>query len=151
MTIPEGSTIVDRRLAYTLLRVIIGVNIALHGITRIAMGTDSFAHSLVPMFAKTPLPAWSVYAFGLCLPWAEALTGLLVLAGAASRVAYVLGMLQLAALTFGVALRQDWPTASLQLTYALVYCVLLAGRSYNRYSIDGWIADWNARKVPRMC
>ena len=143
----EDSTTVDRRLAYALLRVILGINIALHGITRIAMGTDAFAHTLMPMFAKTPLPGWSVYAFGLCLPWAEAITGLLVLAGAASRFAYVLGMLQLAALMFGVGLRQDWPTASLQLTYALIYFVLLAGRSYNRYSVDAWLAGRKGRQT----
>jgi thiosulfate dehydrogenase [quinone] large subunit len=136
----EDSTGVDRSLAYALLRLVLGINIAFHGISRIGTGPAAFAHTLLPLFAKTPLPAWSVYAFGLCLPWAEALTGLLLIAGAASRVAYVLGLLQLAALTFGSSLRQDWASAGAQLTYALLYSILLATRGYNRYSVDGWLA-----------
>jgi thiosulfate dehydrogenase [quinone] large subunit len=129
---------VDRSLAYALLRLVLGLNIALHGISRIAAGTAVFAHGLVPMFEKTPLPAWSVYGFGLCLPWAEALTGLLIVFGLASRVAYVMGLLEIAALTFGSSLRQDWNAAGLQLTYALIYAILLAMRAYNRYSVDAW-------------
>jgi thiosulfate dehydrogenase [quinone] large subunit len=136
----EDSASVDRSLAYALLRLVLGVNIAFHGISRIGTGPATFAHTLLTLFARTPLPAWSVYAFGLCLPWAEALTGLLVIAGAASRVAYVLGLLQIAALTFGSALRQDWDSAGLQLIYALLYSILLAMRCYNRYSVDGWFA-----------
>ena len=140
----QASIAVDRSLAYALLRLVLGINIAMHGISRLAMGAASFAHGLVPLFAKTPLPAWSVYAFGLCLPWAEVLTGVLILAGAASRLAYVLGLLEIAALTFGSSLRQDWATTGIQLSYALVYSILLATREYNRYSVDGWMGGRRA-------
>jgi hypothetical protein len=42
--------------AYGLLRVTLGLNICLHGVVRWIKGLYSFAESLVPMFAKNPLP-----------------------------------------------------------------------------------------------
>lgn len=84
----------------------------------------------------TPLPLWSVQLFALCLPWAEALVGLAVLFGVATRLALVVGVLELVLLTFGSTLRQDWDAAGIQLSYALVYAVLLAALEYNVYSID---------------
>jgi thiosulfate dehydrogenase (quinone) large subunit len=60
----------DRNIttAYLLLRVTIGLNILIHGASKILGGTSVFAHSLVPLFQKTPLPIWSVLCFGLALP-----------------------------------------------------------------------------------
>ena len=40
-------------------------------------------------------------------------------------------------LTFGSALRQDWPTVGMQLTYSLVYCALIGGAHFDGYSLDG--------------
>ena len=56
-------------IAYLLLRVTLGVNICVHGISRIIGGPSAFAHSLVTPFQKTLLPAWAVFGFGLVLPW----------------------------------------------------------------------------------
>ena len=50
----------------------IGVNLAVHGVSRLLAGPRTFATSLVTMFHATPLPGWSVLAFGLALPWVEA-------------------------------------------------------------------------------
>jgi thiosulfate dehydrogenase [quinone] large subunit len=131
-----GDLGLDRDLAYAGLRVILGLNIALHGITRVVAGPSAFAAGLVVAFAHTALPAWAVRDFALALPWAEAVVGSMVLFGAASRFAYVFGMVEIALLTLGSTLRQDWNAAGLQLTYALIYAVLLAMRSCNRFSID---------------
>ena len=133
----EINTLQDQCIAYALLRFVLGLNIAVHGISRLYTGAPAFAHAMVSMFAHTPLPSWSVYAFGMALPWVEAATGTCVLFGVASRWAYVFGLLEIAALTFGTTLRQDWESAGLQLTYALIYAGLLATRKYNRISIDG--------------
>jgi thiosulfate dehydrogenase [quinone] large subunit len=134
----NADTVRDRSLAYFLLRFVLGLNIAVHGISRLYAGPSTFAHALVPMFSQTPLPSTAVYAFGVCLPWAEAIVGIFVLLGACSRWAYVIGLLEIAALTFGSTLRQDWESAGLQLIYALLYAILLATRDYNGLSIDGW-------------
>jgi thiosulfate dehydrogenase (quinone) large subunit len=136
----ESERTTDKQLAYALLRLILGMNIAVHGLSRIYTGVKPFAEGMVPLFAKTPLPPTSVYFYAASLPFAEAIIGLFVLFGVASRYAYVAGSLLILSLTFGSTLRQDWESAGLQLIYALLYAILLATREYNRFSIDGWKA-----------
>jgi thiosulfate dehydrogenase [quinone] large subunit len=126
----------DAALAVLLLRLLLGVNLAMHGISRLLHGPGAFAHSLLPMFHATFLPGWALMVFGYGLPWAEALTGVLLLAGFAVRFACVFGLLQLLALTFGSALRQDWSAAGIQLGFGFIYAVLLALRELDRFSLD---------------
>lgn len=133
----------DGAYAYLLLRLTIGLNICIHGISRLLAGPASFAHSLVSSFQKTPLPAWSILAFGLSLPWLETILGLLLLLGLRTRVALIAGSLLLMVLTFGSTLRQDWESAGLQLIYASVYAALLALRSRNVYSLDALLRSTN--------
>ena len=130
----------DFSLAYALLRATLGVNIAMHGISRILAGTGVFTAELEKQFAASPLPHFAVRAFGSALPWAEASIGLLILAGAATRLALVAGGLLLLVLTFGSSLHQDWEIAGLQLIYAIVYSLLIAFRKYNLLSLDRVIA-----------
>jgi thiosulfate dehydrogenase [quinone] large subunit len=123
-------------LPYALLRIALGLNICLHGVVRWAAGLRNFAGSLLPMFQKTPLPAWSVYSFGYVLPIVEALVGACVLFGFQTKRALISGSVLMLVLTFGSTLRQDWPTVGIQLMYSLVYSLLLAGTPVNYYSID---------------
>lgn len=138
MTVPDeiANAQSDRRIAYALLRAIIGVNLAVHGITRLLAGPHAFAASLLNMFHAL-LPSWSVAAFGFALPWIEAVLGLLILFGLATRYALIAASITILALTFGSTLRQDWESAGLQLIYAAIYAALLAFRSENAYSLDG--------------
>lgn len=126
----------DPALAFLLLRLTLGLNICMHGVSRIAAGPATFANALIPMFHNTPLPAWSVHAFGLILPWAEAILGFLLLVGLCTRLALIAGSLLILILTFGTTLRQDWNTAGVQLIYAVVYAALLALDRWNDYSFD---------------
>jgi thiosulfate dehydrogenase (quinone) large subunit len=135
MLSPTSKTI-DRNLAYLFLRLFLGINIAVHGASRIYSGVAGFATELVSQFAKTPLPSWMTHAFGVSLPFGEAAIGVLILLGLCSRLAYCAGSLLMIALTFGSTLRQDWTAAGWQLLYALTYAALLAFREYNRYSVD---------------
>jgi len=127
----------DLSLGYALLRSTLGINIALHGISRIVAGPASFVSSLAKQFERTVLPHFAVQGFGYALPWLEALIGLLILFGALTRVALIVGALLIILLTFGSTLHQDWDIAGLQLIYALVYFVLIGLRQYNSLSIDG--------------
>lgn len=127
----------DLSLGYALLRITLGINIALHGITRILVGPASFVSSLTKQFEGTALPGFAVQGFGYALPWLEALIGLAILFGALTRVALIAGALLIVLLTFGSTLHQDWDIAGLQLIYALVYFVLIGLRQYNSFSIDG--------------
>ena len=146
MQISELSRTTDRQLAYGLLRLVLGTNIMIHGVSRLYMGVKDFAQALVPLFAKTPLPPGAVYAYACALPFVETMIGLCVVLGFGSRYAYVSGLLLIASLTFGAALRQDWDSAGLQLIYALLYSGLLASRECNVFSVDGWLAALQGRR-----
>ena len=127
----------DRNLAYTFLRVFLGINIAVHGASRIYGGVAAFATEQLSQFAKTPLTSQMVYLFSVSLPFAEALVGVLIFVGLWTRFAYCVGCLLIISLTFGSTLRQDWTAAGWQLLYAFAYASLLAFREHNRYSVDG--------------
>jgi thiosulfate dehydrogenase [quinone] large subunit len=129
----------DQRIAYALLRIVVGVNLTMHGVSRMLVGPGAFAARLVGQFAHSPLPAWSVWGFGMVLPAIEALLGMLLLIGLRTRATLIAGMLLIMVLTFGSALVQDWPAAGLQLTYALVYSALLFLLRYNGWSLDACI------------
>ena len=126
----------DAALAYLLLRVTIGTNIFVHGLSRILAGPSHFADALVPAFQHAPLPSGAVRLFALALPFAESIVGLLVLVGIRTRVALVAGALLILTLTFGATLNQDWESAGLQLIYAAVYAALLAFRHHDTFSVD---------------
>jgi thiosulfate dehydrogenase [quinone] large subunit len=126
----------DRSLAYALARIGLGLNIALHGLTRLPH-IGEFAASLVPEFSKTFLPGPLVEATGYLIVVGEALIGLLVLFGLWLRPALVGGLLLMLLLQFGTCLRQEWNTAGLQLPYLAYYAVLIATVRYDRWSVDG--------------
>jgi thiosulfate dehydrogenase [quinone] large subunit len=130
----------DEQLAYALLRLVVGVNLMMHGVSRTIAGSGEFAAKLVMQFEHAPLPAWSVWAFGLALPSIEGILGLLLLVGLRTRAALISASLLIVVLTFGSALLQDWAAAGIQLTYAVVYAALLFLRRYNGWSVDAWMA-----------
>jgi len=135
----------DQRLAYALLRIVVGLNLLMHGISRMLIGPGVFASKLVGQFAHAPLPVWSIWSFGMVLPAMEALLGFLLLIGLRTRAALVAGSLLIMVLTFGSGLVQDWSAAAIQLTYALVYSVLLFLLRYNGWSVDAWMSRQNSR------
>lgn len=126
----------DERLAYALLRMVVGVNLLMHGVSRMLAGPAAFAGKLTEQFARTPLPAWSVRSFGILLPAVEGLIGMLLLIGFRTRAALIAGGILIGVLTFGSALAQDWAAAGTQLVYALVFSALLFLRRYNAWCLD---------------
>ena len=133
----------DLSLAYALLRVTLGLNIFMHGISRLLGGVGNFVNSMIKMFQNTVLPTAALVPFAYSLPWLETAIGLLVIFGFRTREALVSGALLMLALTFGTALRQDWDIAGIQLLYSAVYAALIAGLRYNGLSVD------KRRRLPR--
>ena len=84
-------------------------------------------------------------SYASALSVVKIIIGFCVLFGFGSRYVYVVGLMLIASLTFGAALRQDWDSAGLQLIYALLYAILLASREYNVISVDGWLAPLQGR------
>ncbi|MDP9112257.1 MAG: DoxX family membrane protein [Acidobacteriota bacterium] len=130
----------DAVWAYTILRLTFGVNIMLHGVSRLFAGHAAFLGYLNHYFEKTPLiPASLLPIFASVLPPVEGTLGLLLLLGLATRFSLIAGALVVTALAIGTNLAQDWNVAGLQLIYALLYFQLLVRRKeLNRISIDGW-------------
>jgi|SRR6185312_12168429 thiosulfate dehydrogenase [quinone] large subunit len=137
----------DQRLAYALLRIVVGLNLLMHGVGRMVAGPATFAAKLTGQFAHAPLPMWSVWSFGMVLPAIEALLGLLLLIGLRTRATLVAASLLIMVLTFGAGLVQDWPAAGLQLTYALVFSALLFLQQYNGWSADACMYGGESRQA----
>jgi len=129
----------DEALAYALLRLTLGVNIAGHGFNRITGGIEVFLSQQLPGFEGTLLPLWVARAFLPVLPFAELVIGLLIIVGLFSRPALAAGALMITCLTFGGAMQGQWGWLGLHLSYALVYFVLMFTRRHNTLSLDTWL------------
>lgn len=130
----------DASVAYALLRLTFGVNICFRGVVRIVHGTDGFAAYLIGQLkAATVLPVSSITAYAHVLPWVETAIGLLLIVGLLTRPALILGALMMTSLTFGTMLVENFQNAWLQLTYAIVFFLLLSLRSWNLISLDSVI------------
>ena len=137
---PEGSSHLDRKLAYVVFRLSLGVNLLIHGADRfLGPGVDTFSTKTASEFTGTPLPAVLVHAFLIVVPFAEFILGVLMTLGLFTRWALTLGGLLITALIFGTALRNDWPTVGIQMIYAITYYLLLLNRADNAFSLDALI------------
>jgi thiosulfate dehydrogenase [quinone] large subunit len=132
----ERETGWERRLAYVLLRLMLGLDFLGHGGVRLMHGDGVFAAGMVKMMADTPLPGGLVHVFGLVLPFVELTVGLLLVLGVMTREALILGSVVMLSLMFGTVLRQDWNTAGLQLNYSVVFSLLLFLRA--SYDTSWW-------------
>ena len=138
----------DASIAYAILRLTLGVNIGLRGIVRIAHGPAAFAQGIVKQMEPTILPASLVYAFAATLVWVESAVGLLLILGLQTRAALIVGGLMMTLLTFGTMQIENFQNAWLQLTYALVFFVVLALRSWDRISLDALLRS-NKQEIRR--
>lgn len=137
----SGSALSDDSVAY--LRLTLGVNIFLHGLTRLLGDHAVFLAYLEKTLRPASLSPSFLAIFATILPWCEAAIGFLMLIGLFTRAALIAGALLMTALMVGICLAQDWQTAGLQLIYCLIYFVLLTLRSRNLLSLDAW---WMSRQ-----
>lgn len=133
----------DAGLAHLVLRLTLGVNLALHGLVRLPKITG-FAEGLKGAFAETILPGDLVWVFAVTLVIAEAVVGVLLVLGVFQRWTLVAGGLLMTSLVFGTALREDWGTLGTQMIYVLIYYVTLRDLRHDRYSIDAWLQSRRA-------
>lgn len=137
--------VTDRKLAYGIFRITLGINLLVHGAGRIlGPGARAFAAKTAGEFSGTPLPHSLVYLFLIVLAFAEAILGGLIVLGLLTRWALTLGGLLIGALVFGTALRSDWNTVGIQMIYAITYYLLLKNLGDDYFSLDRLI--WKERK-----
>lgn len=128
----------DRAFALLLLRLALGIDILLHGVTRLFIGgLGAFVNSTAAQFAHSVLPMWQVRAVATAIPFLEFTIGLLLVTGLALRWTLLAGAALMLALEFGTEIRSDWTVVSSQLLYSLLYSILLFCRAWDTYSLDG--------------
>jgi len=127
----------ERQWAYVALRLALGLNMFLHGATRLP-DLGGFAGGVVRSFEDTILPAGLVEAFATVLPFLEGAVGLLLLLGLFRRQALLLGVAVMLCLIFGTGLQQNWGTLATQMQYVVYFGLLLAFLSYDRVALDRW-------------
>ncbi len=125
----------DLVTAYTLLRIIIGVNYFNHGFVRIG-NISGFVDSMVELFQDTFVPEALVRAPAVLVPIVELVAGLLITIGLATQAALVTTFGLMIVLMYGVTLIQNWDAAMSQLVYCLVLFILIAANSFNTVSVD---------------
>jgi thiosulfate dehydrogenase [quinone] large subunit len=129
----------DKRLAYLVLRLALGLNIFIHGAERLFGGYAKFVDETLSQFANTGLPSFSVSMFGYAVPVIETLIGALLVLGLATRYATVVGSLLMIFLIFGMGILQKWEIVGLQMNYVFFYFLLLFFIEWNYFSADEWL------------
>jgi thiosulfate dehydrogenase (quinone) large subunit len=129
----------DRAVAYLLIRLTIGASLFGHGLVRLPKLGAFHAH-LMGEFKTSILPAILVSVCGYALPFAELVTGVLLLAGALTRAAAVAGGLVMILLVFGATSIEHFGVIGEQLVHTIFLAAVVAFRSHNKYSVDRLLA-----------
>ncbi|NEQ38550.1 MAG: DoxX family protein [Okeania sp. SIO3I5] len=124
----------DVTLAYTLLRIIFGINFFVHGLVRIG-NMGGFIEKMVEDFQGIA-PSFLIIPFAALVTPVELISGFLMIIGLQTRNAIIAGFALMMPLMFGICLLQKWNVAASQLIYCLVFFILLAGCSLNSISVD---------------
>src|SRR5712691_2277310 len=124
-----------RETAYALMRITLGVIFLFYGIGKFMGGISNFVGGMNQQFSGK-LPAAMVMPFAYFIPFAETISGALILFGLFTRVGLTLSGLLLVGLTFGVVMLGQAPTGAHNLQYVLVNSVLLWLIDLNRFSFD---------------
>jgi thiosulfate dehydrogenase [quinone] large subunit len=128
-----------KSLAYALLRIAFGVNLAGHGLIRIYNGVGAFAATTAGHLAKSPLPYGMTLSFSYAIPFLEAILGLTLILGVFTRISLVCGAVFMMALTIGITANQQWDVASQQLIYSVVFFLLLYFIEHNALAVDRYL------------
>jgi thiosulfate dehydrogenase [quinone] large subunit len=128
----------DYVLAFFTLRLALGVNELMHGVTRLFMGAglSGFLAFTQNQFKDAPLPVWQVRSFATVVPIAELIIGILLILGLWTRWALTVAAVLMIGIIFGTAVRGDWQLVFLQTFYSFLYAVMLMWRRYDLWSVD---------------
>jgi thiosulfate dehydrogenase [quinone] large subunit len=128
----------NRTLAYALTRVAYGIIFLFYGIGKFRGGLSSFVGGMNQQFSGK-LPAAMVMPFAYFIPFAETISGVLIVLGLFTRAGLALSGVLLIGLTFGVVILGQAPTVAHNLQYVLLNFVLLWWVDFNAISIDSLI------------
>ena len=133
--------------AYTLLRIVVGVNYFNHGFVRLG-NISGFINAMVERMQDSFIPEILVRMNAAIVTPVELIVGLLITIGLFTRSALIACFCLMVMLMYGITIIQDWSTAADQLIYNITLFILLAGVGYNTISIDGWLSRKRTQKTP---
>jgi thiosulfate dehydrogenase [quinone] large subunit len=122
--------------AYLMARLPIAMSMFGHGLVRLPK-LNNFSTGMVTEFGKSFLPDWIIQPFSYVLPFAELLTGVLLLLGWFTRFGLFLGATIMLVLIFGSSVISEWQNVAIQMFYGIYFAVLFLFIGYNAYSVDG--------------
>lgn len=122
-------------VAYTLLRVAMGVNLIGHGAVRIPK-LESFSDWMVSSMDKGWLPEVLVKPFAIVLPFAEFIIGLLLIIGLFTYRMSIAGAILIILLLLGSSTIENWEAMGIQMIYVIFYYLLIVRITDNSYSLD---------------
>ena len=128
----------ERKTAYVLTRIAYGVIFLFYGIGKFRGGLSNFVGGQNQQFSGK-LPAFMVMPFAYFIPFAEIISGVLIVLGLFTRVGLTLSGLLLIGLTFGVVILGQAPTVAHNLQYVLLNFVLLWFVEWDGLSLDALI------------
>jgi thiosulfate dehydrogenase [quinone] large subunit len=128
----------EKNIAYSLIRVIIGVSMLGHGLVRIPK-IVKFSEGLVSKFADSMIPEIVIAPFGYALTIAEFLIGLFLVMGLFTKKAALAGIVVMISLVLGSTLIENWSVLNSQLIHAAFFAFLIWFLPLNYYSLDRWI------------
>ena len=120
---------------YLMARLPIAVSMLGHGLDRIPK-LQEFSDHVVQQFSKSVIPEKLVTPFSIGLPFAELVTGILLILGLFTRFSCVLGLLAMLSLIFGSCMIEQWENVFTQMIYGLYFVMLYYYAYNNRYSFD---------------
>ncbi|MEM8676951.1 MAG: DoxX family protein [Cyanobacteria bacterium P01_G01_bin.67] len=126
--------------AYTLLRIVVGINYFNHGATRI-FNVPGFMDAMVNTMQASWIPEFLVRINAALVPPVELIVGALMIFGLFTRGALIACFILMAVLMYGITIIQNWDTAGSQLIYNIVLFILLAGVNFDRISVDAWLKN----------
>jgi thiosulfate dehydrogenase (quinone) large subunit len=128
----EGS---DRAVAYLLVRLTIGASLFGHGLVRLPK-LGAFHAQMMSDFKTSILPTALVSGCSYALPFAELIVGVLLLAGALTRMAAVAGAVVMIILVLGATSIEHFNVVGEQLLHSLFLAAVVAFENHNSYSVD---------------
>lgn len=127
----------DKVLAFTLLRLFMGLNMFMHGAVRLGENYSTFIQWTQGVFADTWIPSWLITVEAALIPPVEITIGVLLFLGFKTRFALILAVGLLATLVFGMNVVQDWELVFRHVVYVFVFSYMMSNLEYNEFSLDG--------------
>jgi thiosulfate dehydrogenase (quinone) large subunit len=125
----------NRTCAYVLTRITYGVIFLFYGIGKFRGGLANFVGGMNQQFSGK-LPAAMVMPFAYFIPFAETVSGGLIVLGLFSRVGLTLSGVLLVGLTFGLVILGQAPIVAHNLQFVVINFVLLWFVEFNGFSLD---------------